>query len=83
MTRYRELLYDLAKRENWKNVVLGDDAIYIVIGVGVTSFQVRSGKTFKMKDVIHVLGMTRNLVVMSTLEDEGYDVIFSRGRVYI
>ena len=36
-----------------------------------------------MKDVLHVPGMTSNLVVVSALEDEGYDVIFSRGRVYI
>ena len=36
-----------------------------------------------MKDVLHVPGMTSNLVNVSTLEDEGYDVLFSRGRVYI
>ena len=36
-----------------------------------------------MKDVVHVPGMTSNLVVVSALEDEGYDVLFSRGRVYI
>ena len=36
-----------------------------------------------MKDVLHVPGMTSNLVVVSALEDEGYDVLFSRGRVYI
>ena len=36
-----------------------------------------------MKDVLHVRGMTSNLVAVSALGDEGYDVIFSRGRVYI
>ena len=30
-----------------------------------------------------VPGMTSNLVAVSTLEDEGYDVIFSKGRVFI
>ena len=30
-----------------------------------------------------VPGMTSNLIAVSTLEDEGYDVIFSRGRVFI
>ena len=36
-----------------------------------------------MKDVLHVPGMTSNLVAVSALEDEGYDVLFSRGRVII
>ena len=30
-----------------------------------------------------VPGMTSNLVAVSTLEYEGYDVIFSKGRVFI
>ena len=36
-----------------------------------------------MRDVLLVPGMTSNIVVVTTLEDEGYDVIFSRGRVFI
>ena len=58
---------------------MGDDARYVVKGVGATSFQLDSGKTLQMRDVILVPGMTSNLVVVITLEDEGYDVIFSKG----
>ena len=36
-----------------------------------------------MNEVLHVPGMTSNLVAVSSLEDEGNDVLFSRGRVYI
>ena len=36
-----------------------------------------------MNEVLHDPGMTSNLVVVSSLEDEGNDVLFSRGRVYI
>ena len=36
-----------------------------------------------MRYVLLVPGMTRNLTEVSTLEDEGYDVIFSKGRVFI
>ena len=32
---------------------------------------------------MHVRGMTSNLVAVLSLEDEGNDVLFSRGRVYI
>ena len=58
MTCYQELLSDLAKRESYQNVILGDDARYAVRGVCATSFQLKSGKTLKMKDVLHVPGMT-------------------------
>ena len=33
--------------------------------------------------MLHVLGMTSNLVAVLALEDEGYDVILSIRRVYI
>ena len=36
-----------------------------------------------MKDILHVPRMKNNLVDVSTLEDKGYDVMFSRGRLYI
>ena len=36
-----------------------------------------------MKEVLHVSGMTSNPVAISSLEDKGNDVLFSRGRVYI
>ena len=62
---------------------MGDDARYAVKGAGATSFQLDSGKTLRMRDVLLVPGMTSNLIAVSTLEDEGYDVIFSRGRIFI
>ena len=83
MTGYQKLLSDLSKKESNQNVILGDDARYAVRGAGATSFQLKSGKTLKMKEVLHVPGMTSNLVVVSGLEDEGNDVMFSRGRVFI
>ena len=73
----------MAKRESYQNVILGDDARYAVRGAGATSFHPKSGKTLKMKDVLHVPGMTSNLVAVFALEGEGYDVTLSRGRVYI
>ena len=62
---------------------MGDDVRYVVKGVGATSFQLDSGKTLQMRDVFLVPGMTSNLIVVLALEDEGYDVIFSKGRVFI
>ena len=49
MTGYWKLLFDLEKKESSQNVILGDDARYAVRGIGATSFQLKSGKTLKMK----------------------------------
>lgn len=83
MPGYGDHLADVVQREFQEKVVLGDDARYVVKGAGATSFQFDSGKTLQMRDVLLVLGMTSNLITVSTLEDEGYDVILSRGRVFI
>ena len=62
---------------------MGDDSRYVVKGVGATSFQLDSSNTLQMRDVLLVPGMTSNLIAVSALEDEGYDVIFFRGRIFI
>ena len=83
MIGYGDHLSDVVQREFHEKLVLGDDARYAVKGAGATSFQLDSSKTLRMRDVLLVLGMTSNLVAVSTLEDEGYDMIFSKGRVFI
>ena len=64
-------------------MLFSDDAKYVVKGAQVTSFQLDSGKTLRMGDVLLIPRMTSNLVAVSSLEDEGYDVIFSKRRVLI
>ena len=36
-----------------------------------------------MKDVKYVLGLNKNLVSIAMLEDKGYDVVFSKGKVFL
>ena len=79
MTGYGDHLANVVQREFQEKVVLGDDARYVVKGAGATSFQLDSRKTLRMRDVLLVPGMTSNLIAVLALEDEGYDVIFSRG----
>ena len=83
MTGYGDHLADMVQRKFQEKFVLGDDTRYVVKGAGATSFQLDSGKTPQMRDVLLVPMMTSNLVAVSALEDEGYDVIFSRGRDFI
>jgi hypothetical protein len=81
MTGYREHLIDLVEKESCLHVVLGDNARYTVKGVGSSSFQLESNIPIQLSEVLYVLGMKRNLVFFSTLEDKGYKVIFSEGKV--
>ena len=56
MKGYRKLLSDLEKKESSQNVILRDDARHAIRGIGATSFQLKSGKTLKMNEVLHVPG---------------------------
>jgi len=62
-------------------VELGDNAKYVVKGVGTTSFQPKTRKPLKMSEVLYVLGLKKNLVSISAMEDKGYAVAFVDGKV--
>jgi hypothetical protein len=81
MTGYKEHLTELVEKDSRLHVVLGDDARYAVKGTGITSLQLDSGISLHFSDVLFVLGMRRNLVSISALEDKGYKVPFTDGKV--
>ena len=60
-------------------VVLGDDRVVRAIGVGALTFQRKSKPPLKVSDVLYVPGMRKNLISVSTLEDGGYEILFSGG----
>jgi hypothetical protein len=76
MTGYREHLTDLVEKESRLHVVLGDNARYIVKGVGTSSFQLDYNIPLQLSEVLYVPRMKRNLVYVSALEDKGYKVTF-------
>ena len=49
-------------------------------GVGTSTFQLDSNIPLQLSEVLYVLGMKRNLVFVSALEDKGYKVTFSEGK---
>jgi hypothetical protein len=81
ITGYREHLTNLVEKEAHLHVVLGDNARYTVKGVGSSSFQLDFDIPFQLSEVLYVLGIKRKLVSVSSLEDKGYKVIFSEGKV--
>jgi hypothetical protein len=81
MTGSRNHLIYFIEKETHLHVVLGDDVRYNVRGVGTSTFQLDSDMQLKLEKVLYVLGMKRNLVFISALEDKGYKITFSKGRV--
>lgn len=70
----------MEKESNFE-VIIGDDALYSVKGFGATSLNLESGISLHLSDVLSVPGIKRNLVSISALEDKGYQIAFSEGRV--
>ena len=81
MTGYKENLLEVVEKDSHLRVVLGDDVNYAVKGSGATSLQLESNYTLHLSDVLYVPGRKRNLVSISSLEEKGYKVPFSDGKV--
>jgi hypothetical protein len=81
MTGFRDHLTNFVEKETHLHVVLGDDARYNVKGVGNSSFQLDSDMQLQLRELLYVPGVKRNLVSIFSLEDKGYKVTFSEGRV--
>ena len=56
---------------------------YQAQGVGTVSCQRESDKPLNFVDVLYVMGLTKNLKSVYTLEDKGFQLKFRYHRVYI
>jgi hypothetical protein len=75
MTGYQYSLSNLIKDSPHK-VKLGDDYQYPINGVGEASFKLDSRKLMKIKDVLLVPGLRKNLLTISALEEKGFRISF-------
>eukprot|EP00253_Pinus_taeda_P034019 PITA_34019 len=64
-------------------IEMGDNGTHSVSGVGTVAFQREHGVPLTLRDVMYVLGLKKNLVLVMMLEDKGYDVVFSKGKVFL
>jgi hypothetical protein len=64
-------------------VELGDDAKYLVIGMGSISFCMPTGEVLELHEVLYVLGLTKNLLLVSCLTDLKCMVEFDDQQVII
>ena len=83
MTGDVNLFSDLVEKCLQMHVELGDGGRYNATGIGTITFQRESGKLILLQDVVHVLGLKKNLISVAMLEDKGYEVVFSEGKVFL
>jgi hypothetical protein len=81
MAGQRDILSCLTEKNFAQKVTLGDDYQYPIKGVGESNFKLDSGTSMKMKDVLYVPGLTKNLLSISALDKKGFRVAFIDGEV--
>ena len=74
---------DLDEKDLGVHIEMGDDGRYSANGIGTISFEREFGKPFRLKEVMHVPGLKKNLISVAMLEDKGYDVVFSEGKAFL
>ena len=81
MTGYKDSLTNLVQKDSPHKVNIGDDYQYPIKGVGEASYKLDSIKPMKMKYVLYVPGLKKNLISILALEERGYRVAFVDGEV--
>ena len=66
----------MSEHESPHKVKLGDDYQYPTKGSGEASYKLDSGKYLKMKDVLYVPGLKKNILSISALDAKGMRVAF-------
>ena len=81
MTRYKESFANLSGYESPHKVKLGDDYQNPIKRIGATSYKQDSENSLKMKNVLYVPGLKKNLLSIFALEENGMKVAFFDGQV--
>jgi hypothetical protein len=63
--------------------VLGDDRVVKAVGTGTISFQRESLPPMLLREVLYVLGLKKNLISVSAIEERGDEVLFRDGPVLL
>ena len=81
MTGHRDSLSCLTQKDCPHKVQLGDNYQYPIKGMGEASYKPKSAKSMKMKEVLYVTGLKKNLLSISALENKAFRVAFVDGAV--
>jgi hypothetical protein len=78
MTGVREYFTDLSEGNVDLEIELGDDSTVKVVDRGTMTFQRESQPPMRVKKVLYVPGLAKNLISISAIEDSGYEIVFPR-----
>jgi hypothetical protein len=81
MKGQKDILSSLTKKDFPQKVSLGDDYQYPIKGMGESTYKIDSGTPMRMKDVLYVSGLTKNLLSISALDKKEFRVAFIDGEV--
>ena len=81
MTRLKESFVKLSEHESPHKVKLRDDYQYPIKGSGESSYKLDFGKSIKMRDVLFVPRLKKNLLSIFALDAKGMRVAFVDGQV--
>ena len=79
MRGQKKTLSKLEEKNSPQKVSLGDDYQYPIKGIGEARYKIDSRTPMKMKEVLYVPGLKKNLLSISTLDKKGYMVAFIDG----
>jgi len=65
------------------HIKLGEDERYNMTNIGIVTFQRELGSPLRLKDVMFVIGLKKNIISIAVLKDRGYDVIFNKGKTFL
>ena len=71
----------LSEHESSHKVKLGDDYQYPIKGSVESSYKLDSGKYLRMKELLFVQGLKKNLLSISSLDAKGMQVAFIDGQI--
>lgn len=83
MTSDKILFSTLEEKDLQILIGMGNYEKYSVLGVGMVIFQREHGACLTLTDVKYVPVLKRSMVSLAMLEDRGYDVVFSKGKVFL
>ena len=77
---FKEALTDMVERDTNLQIILGDNATYLVKGTGTVTLHLSQGQVLRLQDVLYVPNLKKNLVSVSAMEGKGFNVAFIDGR---
>ena len=83
MTDNKQFFNDLEEKDLQMHIEMGDDGRYNGNDIGIDNFQRDCSSSLRLKNVMFVSGMKKNLFSVAVLEDYHYDVIFNKGKAFL